>query len=82
MRILKKDGNSSGVGPCGCPISSRVWWIGTSYFAVMNPAAVSASYADIITATTSFAYDVNRRVRWRWCGRGIDGEGRFFQIGR
>ena len=41
--------NWIGVGPCGCPISWRVWQIGTVSRALRNPMPVSASWADDMT---------------------------------
>ena len=43
--------NCSGVGPCGCPISMAACRMGSACFALINPAPVSASWVELMTAS-------------------------------
>ena len=46
--------NWMGTGDCGWPISSSAWMLGTSSRPLINPAPVSASCAEDITASIIF----------------------------
>ena len=55
-----------GIGPCGCPSSSSICLTGTSSFADMNPAPVSTSCVDDITASITF------QTMWTTVFDGVD----------